>query len=85
MTDNKVDDEVKVVPVASKVDQTTGMPIISDEDKEKISSPKNWIGGFIFGPLVGFAVGFGVGQLIFAFGDNEMFVAKILAINAVDF
>lgn len=43
-----------------------------------------WLGGLITGPIVGLAIGFGIAHLIFASGDNEKFVAKILAINAVD-
>jgi uncharacterized membrane protein YecN with MAPEG domain len=43
-----------------------------------------WLLGLVVGPIVGFGIGFGIAMLIFAFGDNEKFVAKILSVNAID-
>ena len=61
MTENKVGTKEG----QPKIDQSTGMPIITDEIKRRVQSPKLWVGALVIGPLVGFGIGFGIANGIF--------------------
>ena len=60
------------------------MPIISEEAIQRVKSQKSFVLWLVVAPLTGFSIGFGIAASMFASQDNEKYVAKILAINAMD-
>ena len=80
MSDNKIETDPKSLEIESnspEIDQVTGMQIIKEETKKNVKSAKTFFLAMILAPLFEFAVGFGVAEMIFEWGDNEKFAFKI--------